>query len=703
MQEIFRAVLGGQNHAARNLALALDRKHPGRACLRYLLWLTSHNCGLVEEAVRYREQLAGMEARWPAVFWARLIQAGEKRDFFGLIRCYVGFREAFPAFPNDRVPLFITQALARGLAAENEPENAVIILKIAASLFQPAERNQIRALAQSRLGRSPIGPCYLLRPESLQAVHPEVRELPKLVREARLTAALEVCRRWREQNPKSFAAWWNSIILQLWLGRELPAQKMLEDMQEAGFSDEDVAAVWAAYFVLFRPWLESGKKQSAWKVSLSAAGWQGFVSSRFVRFIPPVRRRREGDGWREVVVFTWADPTSVPPGQSAFERPVLRVVPGLALVAPDGTAELCWVPDAGGERFRQWLEDAFGVAPVSVGAEIWGDAARELFGSPLPVRADPRGSVDFRERFRSFARAIQDHVLGEFLSTPRAELAGKSPQEAAADPRLRPRLLGFLFCLLGEYPHLFAAVDTLRRSLGLESGELIDLRNRPLESLPAVAFMRIDPQTITEKGLRWLWEKAKSVRGGTWALRALCRVFMNRPELMKNFPAGHVFGSFRLAIMEAGGPEEGESYLRCVEESTPPPHWDMPVAELLRLTYRGIWGKEDEFAQIFWEIRRKYWANNAVRAFVTNFLRNFGILEGGQMLPESLRRRASVGSQDQTGPGGEGEPSAPSSPPQTSALILPDQAAGESPDSPAGESSSSGQSAGTLWLPGDPT
>ncbi|MCS7238892.1 MAG: hypothetical protein NZ899_11585 [Thermoguttaceae bacterium] len=699
IQDLIRAYDGGQAHAAKNLAASLEKRFPGRACLRYLLWAASYEAGLQEEATRYRELLSEMEPRWPAVFWARMVKAADAGNFFDLVRAYVHLRETFSALPQDQMPSWIIWAVTEAVAREPEVGRILAFLKMAPGLARATEQ-YLRGAVRSAPNALAANAQVPLAPQRPKAVDGRVRKLPSLIASGSLLTALEVCQAWREKNPKDFSAWWNVVMLQLWLGRVGEAENTLRQMQEAGFSEEDLAEVWSAYFAFVRPWVETALKKPVWSARLSAANWAAFRQSPFVVIRGFLGSRLLAQEPVRVVAFAWWEGAAGGDISSAAEAPCRHIVDGFGFIASDGSAEIRWLQDPAGERLREWVRQAFGVEAFPAATDDVRSLWRERFQSPLPVRTDPRPTIDSRQRASQFFDDLHAYLTGEFLRTPREELAGKTPQEAAGDLLLRPRLLGFLLCLMSEYFGIESTVTSLRRQVGMEPRDLINIRKRPVRSLPAIAFRRIDPQTVKEKDVRYLLKASGSLRGGLLALQALCRIFCFNPAIRGCFSPPDVYFSFRAALLNRLSYQEAQDLLRHVEEEASRQNWQLPISDLLWLWYFAKWGSREEFAKLFWEIRRKYWAQAEVRRFVTDILSRAGILGRNRELPEWLRAAAPVTPEaptDKTQPveeevlaaqsGAEGS----STQPEDARLILPEVPS----ETPPEES----QLKSPLWLP----
>lgn len=705
LADILRALNGRQFHAARNLATALYTKYPDRPCLLLLLWLAHERCGEKAKARQVCETLAGKEPRWPAVFWARMAAAIYQRNLLEGLLAYVDLRENFPQAALPEFAGELGESLV-GLARRcPSPWMATWLLRSASPLLSTDHRQYLEGIIRPDVDVLLVGPGRLLRPQPGGRVPRPVGSIRQLVKEGRLASALKICERWRRKKPGDFPAWWNTLALQLWLGRDEDARQTLDEMPQAGLSEAQQAEAWAAYFSYLRPWYRRAAESPVWSLKLP---WETFTAlgrEAAVKLLIPPRPRKEEDELSYFAVYQWCEPM----GEVGSPEPILRVdfvrAVGCAYFRSGQEAEMLWSTPEEGERLCRFLHDTTGIQPQPVPPDQLGDRIRDLeivwtlVGSK-PLRLFFQWHIDRHSPLaaRTARSLIAGYIENTFPSTPLAELDGKTPAEAVADPQLRPRVLGLLWLLVGEYPGVLGVVEKMRERLGIAKPEAVDARTAHPRALPPIALLRVDPASVTAEFLARLPGPIKYFRSyfGVWTL---WRLIAGHPELRKHLaePAFVRLATRRLLI--ADSVDEAQEVLRFVEETAPAASSDFPTTELVRFAYTALWRNPQDTAAEFWDLRAKYWSDPHVMPHFVEVLRELRLLSPEGLLVEWLRTRpegATSASLAGASAGGEASTDANLSGQTPTAL------GGESPLVLPSHPETGGEGERKLWVPGEP-
>ncbi len=708
LTEVARALSGGQYHAARNLAVALNGKYPSRACVMYLLWRAHEMCGEEAEASRYRETLAAMEPRWPAVFWAQMVSQVRKEDLPRALLAYVDLCEKLPDSPRGSLAGLFSHALA-GLASRSlDVFEVAWILRSAAELLVPEARQKLHQILERNGHLLAVGPGGLLRPRKVGRALPQwLRPLPQLVRQGRLITALETGHRWRRENPADFAAWWNTLALQLWLWRPEEARQTLEEMASAGFSDEEQGEAWAAFFCYVGPWLEQLKTQPTWQMEISPEALETLAGHPAVDILAPQGVPASQLKNLQFALLGWFEPIpGLEPADAAVRAEAWKAA-GLVRRRQEGDLEVLWTGLESEDRLKQFLRGTLRaepsawrhIDPMQRPREL-AQICEVLAGRLIPVSLrGPWQAEDQTTAACVLRRGIIRYVETSFLSSPRPELDSKTPLEAAADPQLRARLIGLLLSLLGEYPSLFPVLHAVRERLNLGSPQLIDARALHPRRVPFVALLRVDPATVNGRFFSYLVRQGKSALHQL-AVMVLWRFVAGNPRLRHLLSDSEELQLARKRLLLTNSVQEAEEILRLISEPKEVKCDGLPAAELLRLAFFGLWGSREEFAERFWQLRGRYWSNPTVRTELLLTLAELGFLRPPGILLEWLRRGSAA-----KGAWAQGHGCSDSRQPATTGSPLEELAAKPGADpsikSPSPEPSSK-EGRPKLWLPGDP-
>jgi len=668
--DVFRAMEGRQFHNAKNLLVSLAAKYPDRPCILRLLWQVNEHCNLSTEAVHACHKLAELPPKWPAVFWARIASAARRSSFSEAWGSYVQMRELFPQLPLKDMPQNLWDELMQSMHWNLRASRVSAVATAARGCFPRQAQEPLRIMVTLLANHLNIAPCRLLWPGRGAEALGHLQQVPALVRQGRLETALRICNHWRGSHPDQLPAAWNCLILLLWLERFSDAFQLLREMQQVGFPLEDVAEAWAAYFAAARPWVEARKNLPLLRVQLSLDQFRELLSRPEIYY----DEGSYGDS-HEPLELKLQEVFLLAPAPNTEREEVGRVfvVKAAAYLerTPTGSVRLIWHAAEPWESVRQHLGDILRIEPEvfeDPSLAVRGERAFPNFYPRLVVRApDLPGCEQQRLEVAYLSRRLEN----EFPFTPRPELDGKTPLDAAKDEDLRPRVLGLVLCL-AEDPRLEKVISTLRQRLGFEEPPVIDPRQRDVRCLPPIALRRVDVRYLTPGQVAWLRERFPFLRS-TVGQRLVWSVVRHRPELREEFSASQVL---RLAIHLIMSCCDKEAARQIVEEARAlgnPSHWDLPIAELVEFYYLAFVGYRDDFATLFWQLRDKYWNDRKVRGVIYDLLKGLGLIHPQGTLPEWLREKGGV----------------------VSRVSRDEGLAGPLPASPTG---AAGESAG-LWLP----
>ena len=635
--DVLRAIEGGQYRSARNLLVTLAAKYPNRPCLLELLWVLNAECGLPKEAEEVRERLAQLPPDWPAVFWARISLASQRDLYAEAWQLYVQMRERFPQLSLARVPKHLWGELLQCMGRVARPSRLIAMMTAAREWFPSESFENFRKMLREWADALNVGPSRLLWPGKRSQGLGRLQQVPVLVRQGRLETALRICNHWRRTHPSELPAWWNCLILLLWLEKFDQARRLLQEMQEAGFPLEDLGEAWAAYWAAARPWEEERNQRPRLVVEVPESKVGELITHPEIH--PQFDWLAGGEQGRDFLLkalFLKADASDLLPTEEG--RIIVVAAKARVEKIPEGSVVLTWYPYYPVEEVRRRLEAVIGLElKVCEAAGRQVDLEGEFTGI-LPwvvVRAPHAGPFEYkRARDSYFARKLQE----EFLSIPRPELDGKTLLEAAHDADLRPRVLGLLLFLEITEPRFRKVAASFREQLGFGEPPAIDPRQRDVRCLPPIAFRRVDARYLTPSQLAWVRQRypfATSFLGHQLQWNAL----RHQPELAKELPVRDVLRSAIHLIFMSCDKEESERIVQEARELPAPPDWDLPVAELAELHHLGFWGSQEEFAKLFWEIRNKHWQHVEVRASLAALLETLGLIDDSGVLVEWLREK----------------------------------------------------------------
>jgi hypothetical protein len=282
------------------------------------------------------------------------------------------------------------------------------------------------------------------------------------------------------------------------------------------------------------------------------------------------------------------------------------------------------------------------------------------------------------EHLADLVRQHYDEVfLNRWPASPLGILDGKSPQEAAAEPRYRVTLLAAILLVEFWAEHHGTGFDfnRLRTRLGLPTLDAIDPEKTDLSALPVGRLARVTVEKLPDEGLLRGFRRAMAL-GELSALRKFGRALADRPNFTDRENRLQILSL--LARIE-DEPVRALAYIdegrKLAEEGgQSSASWD-----LMELSMRFARGDEAEVQRLFNHLNAQHIREPGVAAALHNWLVQIGAI-GPDGMPAGHAAAA-----PQAGPALDvpAEPAAEASP-----LWTPggEQATGEKPK---------------LWMPGD--
>jgi hypothetical protein len=231
-------------------------------------------------------------------------------------------------------------------------------------------------------------------------------------------------------------------------------------------------------------------------------------------------------------------------------------------------------------------------------------------------------------------------ILERWPDVARAALGGKSPRDAASDPKFRiPLAAAVLILEQGDSNFAHAdAVSRLRQSLELPLPEKIMPGDVAVASLPLVRVARLELVDIADDDLVLLYRRATVANGGG-AIAVLATEVVRRPSLADKIPFNE---AYQQLIAVEPDPDRALELLQQarvraeqVGETVAP--WD--IAELeLQLAEGNI----DGVKKILGEIDQRHGKNAEVSAAVYQLLYEAGVLQPEDVAPMSPATQAST-------------------------------------------------------------
>jgi hypothetical protein len=186
------------------------------------------------------------------------------------------------------------------------------------------------------------------------------------------------------------------------------------------------------------------------------------------------------------------------------------------------------------QAVRQMVTETAGDA---VDPEPKNEVVGQWSGSQKLMRAafqPPRGVSP--DQLRALVGQYQrDAILKHWPNLNLGALDGRSPREAAADPKCRIRLLAAILVLEHWTERVPGSVDMneLRAELGLPVQEPIDPRNMSVQELPTIRLGRLIVENLSDKDLVFAYYRAAAY-ALRQPLRRFAQAIVDRPSLAES-------------------------------------------------------------------------------------------------------------------------------------------------------------------------
>lgn len=252
---------------------------------------------------------------------------------------------------------------------------------------------------------------------------------------------------------------------------------------------------------------------------------------------------------------------------------------------------------------------------------------------------------------------------------------GKSPQQAAGDPKYRVRMLGaiLLLDLSGQQERWQFDFNELRTKLGLPQMENIDPASVDFDRLPLVRYARLDAAKLPTDRLLALFQYAAMMKA-TSAIRVLGDELAKRNDLPAEVSKSDLFG---LLAQSAATPEDALGFIEQARDAAKAAGQSTARWLLSELPIRLQLRQVERLQHIIDEIQTKHSREPGIMNALMGMLMRLGLIQPGGM------------------PGRGAMPAELAAPAAGGGLWTPDGGAAQpAAAAPAGEKKSG------LWLPG---
>ena len=281
-----------------------------------------------------------------------------------------------------------------------------------------------------------------------------------------------------------------------------------------------------------------------------------------------------------------------------------------------------------------------------------------------------------RELRQSLHNEQRRHVMFDVWPTLKQQLLdGKSPQQAAGDPKYRVRMLGaiLLLDLSGQQERWQLDFNELRTKLDLPPMEKIDPASLDFDRLPLVRYARLDAAKLSTDRLLALFQYAAMMKASS-AIRSLGDELAQRNDLPAEVSKSDLYG---LLAQSAATPEEALGFIEQARDAAKAAGQSTARWLLSELPIRLQLRQVDRLQQIIEEIQTKHSREPGIMNALMSMLMRLGIIQPGSM------------------PGRGAMPAELSAAPTGGGVWTPDGGAAQpAAAAPAGEKKSG------LWLPG---
>jgi len=351
---------------------------------------------------------------------------------------------------------------------------------------------------------------------------------------------------------------------------------------------------------------------------------------------------------------------------------------GTAITLSNTPRMLCQALFFGRQTDREpWLE----LHPLAAGDE---QAVEAVLKESLPATMGPPAKREVTERMsrsqdllaRNFSlprstlpeqvvelirQHYDDGLLNRWPAMPLGLLDGKSPQEAAAEPRYHVPLLAAILLLEFWTQQNGSQFDfnRLRQRLGLPTQEPIDPDQVDLANLPVTRLARVEIEKVPDEGLLRGFRRAMSA-AALPAMRKFGGALLDRPSFTDQENREQILSLLTRVEDDSDRAlkyvAEGRALAEKAGRSSAP--WD-----LMELSIRFARGEEAETSRIFQHLSRQHVREPGVAVALQDWLMQIGAIR-----PDGTPAAAAV-------PSSQGQPS----------LVVPTE---------------TGADPGKLWTPG---
>ncbi len=684
LQKIDRMLEGEQFQAALSQIERLAEKHPGRACLMALHCLLLRITHRVEEAESLAAKFVQLHPQNPVALAETAIMTAAKQGGHAAMPWLQRAMEAAGQEIPSRLYEMLT-AVGQILAMEGNLLAARAVLQWAVVLVRddPMPQELLGRINSSR--DLPVWVKDERRLVDCPADAPwraEFDEALQTARRGRWSVAEQRFLAILAQAGDQPAVWRNVAVLRGWLADHAGCVKALRKFSGLDVPLEDAAE--AAAVGLFLSEDPLGDRADVLNLTYPIADVDRFQSAvasarqfRPVR-VDPASLTEEGDA-PPLAVYLVLD-RDLPVGDGAIE---LAKVPRL----------LCQALYHGRQTDR---EPRLELHPVAASEQ---QAVEGVLSQSLPGALGPLAERQVTERMsqtqellarnwslprdvapEQIAELVRQHhdeaMLNRWPAIPLGILDGKSPQEAAAEPRYRVPLLAAILLVEFWMEQNAARFDfnRLRARLGLPTLDPIDPEQTDVATLPVARLTRVVVEKLPDEGLLRGFRRAMAA-SDLPALRKFGRALIDRPSFTDRENRLQILSL--LARIE-DDPERALTYVNAGRKLAEEAGQSSAPWDLMELSFRFAHGDEAEVNRLFHHLNAEHIREPGVASALHNWLVQIGAI------------------------GPEGMPAGPAAPPHQAepSFAVPTEPAAEPGQlwTPGGQQATGEKP--KLWMPG---
>ena len=605
LQKIERMLEGEQYQACLSHIERLEEKHPGRACLMGIKCLLLRSGGRLDDA---RDVAARFLQRYPgnpiALAETAILTAGKD-----------GGRPAMPwvqralAACTDEIPERISDMLStvgQVLVLEGHYLAARCVLQWAAMIDR---EDPVAPDLLGRINGSREIPVWVKDTRGLVDCPPDVpwraefEQSVAQVRGGQWSAAEEQLLALASKVGDQPAIWRNVAILRSWLADHVGCAAAMHKVAALDVPWEDAAEAEAVALFMSEDPLGD-------QVDVLSLTYPVGDAERFQAAAGSAARMRQLQG--DLAPFAAEGEPPPLAAYSLIDRPLLS--PGADVTLDSVPRLLCHALFYGRQTDRDARLELHPVAARDL------EAVQGVLAESAPEALGPMAKQEVTEHIsrtqellarnwslpretppEQIARLARQHfeatLLGRWPALPLGILDGKSPQEAAGEPRWHARLLAAIL-LLEFWLHANGSrfdFNALRSKLGLPTLEPIDPEQADVAAFPVARLSRIIVEKLSDVALVQCFHRALGV-SAVDVMRKFGRALVDRPNAVERDERIQVCSL--LARIE----DDAERAIHCVDEGRKAAEaagqssasWD-----LLELSIRFARGDEAE-AQRLW-------------------------------------------------------------------------------------------------------